>query len=237
MGFFSRKHQDDIVGQRDNLSQCIFLLILQGLHLQMQGVFKHIRSKRKTREGYRALEQAAQRSWGVSSGNTQNLHGHSPVQPALGDPVLPGGLDQLMSRGPFQPLPFCDSVIYRCKNITIVIDFIFTLYVANTLSFDIHVNGVNCIQMIHSVQTKEHTASAPVIIKLTVDSHTHTFTYIYTHTQQIYVRPAKEKIQLIQLNKKQVRTSETLVQNRSKLRIPVYSQVKRWPNCINLVFC
>ena len=36
--------------------------------------------------GDRALEQAAQRSCGVSvSGDTQDLPGHSPVQPTVGN--------------------------------------------------------------------------------------------------------------------------------------------------------
>jgi len=63
-------------------------------------------------EGNRALEQAAQRDCGFSfSGDIQDPPGHSPVQPGLGDPALEGGLDQLIPRGPFQPLPFCDSMI------------------------------------------------------------------------------------------------------------------------------
>ena len=30
---------------------------------------------------------------------------------AVGDPASAGGLDYMIPRGPFQPLPFCDSVI------------------------------------------------------------------------------------------------------------------------------
>jgi len=41
-------------------------------------------------EGDEALEQAAQRGWGVSSGDTQTPSGHGPVQSALGDPALAG---------------------------------------------------------------------------------------------------------------------------------------------------
>jgi len=64
-------------------------------------------------EGDRALEQAAQRGCGVSSfsGDIQKPAGCSPVQPALGDPDLAGGLDFMIPRGPFQPLLFCDSVM------------------------------------------------------------------------------------------------------------------------------
>jgi len=39
--------------------------------------------------------------------------GQGPVQPAVGDPALAGGLDQMTHRGPFQPLPFYDSVIHQ----------------------------------------------------------------------------------------------------------------------------
>ena len=62
-------------------------------------------------EGDRALEQAAQGGCGVSfSGDIQDSPGQGPVQPVLGDPVLAGGLDQMVPRDPFQHLPFCDSV-------------------------------------------------------------------------------------------------------------------------------
>lgn len=58
----------------------------------------------------RAVE--AQRSCGVSiSGDIQNLPGHNPVQPPLGEPAWARGLDQTVSRGFFQAQPFCDSEI------------------------------------------------------------------------------------------------------------------------------
>jgi len=45
-------------------------------------------------EGDGAVEQAAQRSCGVSfSGDIQDPPGQGPVQPAVGDPALAGGLD------------------------------------------------------------------------------------------------------------------------------------------------
>ena len=45
-------------------------------------------------EGDAALEQAAQGGCGVSfSGDIQDPPGQGPVQPAVGDPALAGGLD------------------------------------------------------------------------------------------------------------------------------------------------
>jgi len=45
-------------------------------------------------EGDRALAQAAQGCCGVSfSGDIQDPPGRGPVQPAVGDPALAGGLD------------------------------------------------------------------------------------------------------------------------------------------------
>jgi len=59
----------------------------------------------------RALEQAAQRGCGFSfSGGIQNPPGCSPVQSALGDPALAGGVDWMIPRVLFQPLTCCDSV-------------------------------------------------------------------------------------------------------------------------------
>ena len=59
-------------------------------------------------EGDGALEQVSQRGCGFSfSGDIQNPPGRGPVQPAL---WLAGGLDQMIHRGPFQRLWFCDSV-------------------------------------------------------------------------------------------------------------------------------
>jgi len=72
-------------------------------------------------EGDRALEQAAQRACGVSfSGDTQNPPGRGPVQLALGDPALAGRLDEMVPRGPFQPRPFCHSVIFSVFKVSLV---------------------------------------------------------------------------------------------------------------------
>jgi len=58
-----------------------------------------------------ALAQAAQGGCGVSfSGDIQDPPGQGAVQPALGDPVLAGGVDWVTHRGPFQSQTFCDSI-------------------------------------------------------------------------------------------------------------------------------
>jgi len=44
------------------------------------------------------------------SEDLQDPPGQGPVQPAVGDPASAGGLDWMTHRGPFQLLPFCDSV-------------------------------------------------------------------------------------------------------------------------------
>ena len=55
-------------------------------------------------EGDSTLAQVAQDSCGVSiPGDTEKLSGHGPGQPALCGPASAGGLDQMTSRGLFQP--------------------------------------------------------------------------------------------------------------------------------------
>jgi len=66
-------------------------------------------------EDDRALEQAAQEAGGVSfSGDIQDPPGQGPVQPAVGDPTLAGGVgldDPQRSLPTLNILWFCDSVI------------------------------------------------------------------------------------------------------------------------------
>ena len=58
-------------------------------------------------EGDRALEQGG---CGFSfPGDIEDLPGRLPVQPGVGGSA--GGLDSMISGGPFQLLQFCDSVI------------------------------------------------------------------------------------------------------------------------------
>lgn len=44
-----------------------------------------------------------------------SLPGHYPVQSALGCPCLGRGLAWMMSTGPFQRKPFCDSSFFLAK--------------------------------------------------------------------------------------------------------------------------
>ena len=68
-------------------------------------------------EGDGALEQAAQGGCGVCfSEDIQDPPGQGPVQPALGGPASAGALDQMTHRGPFQPLPFRDSVKVKSQD-------------------------------------------------------------------------------------------------------------------------
>lgn len=61
-------------------------------------------------EGGQTLAQDARRGCGDSMlGGIQNPAGHSPGQPAVGDPAWPGSVDQMVFRGPCQPQPFRDS--------------------------------------------------------------------------------------------------------------------------------
>lgn len=73
------------------------------LHLNMRrDFFKHGRT----------LELSAQRSDGAcTSGDIANLPGLAPLRPSFGEPALAGGLYSVMSRGPFQLMPFYDSMI------------------------------------------------------------------------------------------------------------------------------
>ena len=47
----------------------------------------------------------------AADGNGRYPPGQGPLQPAVGDPALAGGLDWVTHRGPFQPRPFRDSVL------------------------------------------------------------------------------------------------------------------------------
>ena len=88
----------------DNSTVCCFTCAFMHFTITFRRV--------KPSEGDGALEQAAQGGCGVSfSGDIQDPPGQVPVQPAVGDPASAGGLDWMTHRGPFQPLPFCSSVI------------------------------------------------------------------------------------------------------------------------------
>lgn len=64
-------------------------------------------------KGDKALRQASHRSGGVIfSENTKNLPGHFPAV-SCKEPAFSGAFG-LISRGPLQPLQFCDSVINDC---------------------------------------------------------------------------------------------------------------------------
>ena len=83
-----------------------------GHKLEHRQFHLNMRKKLLSCEGARAVAQAAQGGCGVSfPGDIESPPGCVPVPPALGVPAEAVGLDEMMSRCPFQPLPFCDSVV------------------------------------------------------------------------------------------------------------------------------
>lgn len=61
--------------------------------------------------GAQTLEHVAHRCCGVSTlGDVQNLTGHGPGPPALGDPALSSGLNWMVLSGPIEPQLFYDPV-------------------------------------------------------------------------------------------------------------------------------
>ena len=94
--------------------------------------------------GARAVAQAAQRGCGVPSLVTFKTCLDAFLCPCSGCACSSRGLDKMISRGPFQPLPLCDSVIKlntswkpindkkygeteECSNTKFVICFIFVM--------------------------------------------------------------------------------------------------------------
>ena len=102
---------------------CVSVIVWQWAQAGTQEVPPEYEEKLLSCEGARAVAQAAQGGVEVSfSGNILNPPGHSPVPPALGVPAQAGGLDEMISRGPFQPLPSCASMniagtCWHCKNL------------------------------------------------------------------------------------------------------------------------
>ena len=73
-------------------------------------------------EDDQARAQAAQGGCGISThGDIQKPSGHGPGQLAQGGPAWAEGLDQMTSRGPFQPQPFCDSDYSRVLGATLLV--------------------------------------------------------------------------------------------------------------------
>jgi len=79
---------------------------------------KHRKFQRNMRKNFFPLRvmEPWTRGCGFSfSGDIQDPPGRGPVQPALGDPALAGGLHSVIHRGSFQPRTFCDSVKWVFK--------------------------------------------------------------------------------------------------------------------------
>ncbi len=73
------------------------------LHLNIR---KHFFPVRVTEHRHRLLREVVE----SSSLEIQKVFGHGPGHLALCGPARAGRLDQMTSRGLFQPQPFCDSV-------------------------------------------------------------------------------------------------------------------------------
>lgn len=99
-------------GDRDRL----FSVLLSGRHKSSGHKLKHKKlhlNITKHCEGDQALELVAYRDCGVSLlGNTHKMTGNGPGQLVSNYPAWPGRWDQIPSRGPFLPQPFCGRMMF-----------------------------------------------------------------------------------------------------------------------------
>lgn len=79
------------------------------MHNKIKEITVKLKEKFVSSEGTATPEKIAQKDWGVFSREFQNTAGLISLQPDLNDHALGGGLDEMISRSPFQPLLFCTS--------------------------------------------------------------------------------------------------------------------------------